>query len=304
MPAFFTCAAIVKRFQTAQVEDLCLTGGRQMRNWFKVAAFFGIFMAIAFFCFATPQEVKAETTVTYYFVNEEIPAGEQPLLVVNEDMMAIFRSNPALIGVFAQALSEKYSTDKAKIDVGTEINYLVGVLTGVVPGGIHIPAYLSDDSLKEAAKAAKAEKQSKMIVTTSAEEAAANAQALGMAGKTFVDINKSQQKLYYYVNGELVFETPIVTGNVKKGHTSPSGTFSVKGKARNRTLRGKGYASFVKYWVPIVNNIGIHDASWRSSFGGNIYKTNGSHGCINVPPANMPALYDALSVGTTVIVHD
>ena len=32
-------------------------------------------------------------------------------------------------------------------------------------------------------------------------------------------------------------------------------------------------------------NIGIHDASWRDTFGGTIYKTSGSHGCINVPPA-------------------
>ena len=51
------------------------------------------------------------------------------------------------------------------------------------------------------------------------------------------------------------------------------------------------------------SNIGLHDASWRSEFGGEIYKTNGSHGCVNLPKDKAYELYDLISVGTTVIVH-
>lgn len=53
----------------------------------------------------------------------------------------------------------------------------------------------------------------------------------------------------------------------------------------------------------IGNSYGIHDANWRSTFGGQIYLTNGSHGCVNVPPANMPALYQAVKVGTPVVIY-
>ena len=69
-------------------------------------------------------------------------------------------------------------------------------------------------------------------------------------------------------------------------------------------LVGPNYRSHVNYWMPIVGHIGIHDADWRNEFGGEIYKTSGSHGCINVPPENMPELFAAVQTGTKVIVHD
>ena len=35
--------------------------------------------------------------------------------------------------------------------------------------------------------------------------------------------------------------------------------------------------------MPFNGGIGLHDATWRSQFGGNIYVSNGSHGCVNLP---------------------
>lgn len=52
------------------------------------------------------------------------------------------------------------------------------------------------------------------------------------------------------------------------------------------------------------NSIGLHDASWRKSYGGEIYKTNGSHGCVNLPKEAAYQLYDMVNVGTSVIVHE
>ena len=105
------------------------------------------------------------------------------------------------------------------------------------------------------------------------------------------------------LDGELLVETPIVTGNLARGHGTPTGVFSVRNKQTSTYLIGKDYRSYVNYWCPIIgNSIGIHDATWRGSFGGNIYKTNGSHGCINLPLAAVTQLFPILNVGTPVVV--
>ena len=65
------------------------------------------------------------------------------------------------------------------------------------------------------------------------------------------------------------------------------------------------YESYVSYWMPFLgNNYGLHDASWRSSFGGDIYINSGSHGCVNLPPKKAGQLYNKISIGTIVIIHD
>ena len=76
-------------------------------------------------------------------------------------------------------------------------------------------------------------------------------------------------------------------------------------------LRGKllpngkrEYETPVKYWMPFNGGVGLHDASWRGSFGGNIYQNSGSHGCINLPPKTVKRLYDLVSVGTIVVCHN
>ncbi len=121
-------------------------------------------------------------------------------------------------------------------------------------------------------------------------------------GNTYVEIDMDSQKLYFYKLGELLLETDIVTGNTGRKMGTPSGVYSVNTMQRNRTLRGTGYSAFVKYWVSVKGSIGIHDASWRKEFGGEIYKKNGSHGCINVPKDVMPNLYEELELGIPVII--
>lgn len=121
-------------------------------------------------------------------------------------------------------------------------------------------------------------------------------------GDTYIEIDMTEQHMYYYVNGELVLDTDVVTGNTKLRRGTPEGINFVYNKQRNRTLRGPGYAAFVKYWVPVKGSIGIHDASWRSEFGGEIYKNGGSHGCINTPTDKMAELYDMVEIGTPVVM--
>ncbi len=121
---------------------------------------------------------------------------------------------------------------------------------------------------------------------------------------TYVEIDIANQILYYYENGDCRFTTSIVTGNHRAGHDTPTGVYRILGKQRNVTLTGRDYASFVSYWMNFIGNrVGLHDASWRSRFGGSIYLTNGSHGCVNIPPSVMPQLYSMVSVGTPVVLY-
>ena len=121
-------------------------------------------------------------------------------------------------------------------------------------------------------------------------------------GDTYIEVDMGNQHLYYYREGELVLDAPIVTGNMMRKRDTPAAVCYVYAKQKNRVLRGPGYASPVKYWMPVKGGIGIHDARWRKEFGGEIYKTEGSHGCINMPLEKAEQLYGEVEIGTPVVM--
>lgn len=123
-------------------------------------------------------------------------------------------------------------------------------------------------------------------------------------GDTYVEISLTNQHLWFYKNGELISEGPIVTGNVRANHTTPPGIFKLKYKCKNVVLRGPDYAAPVTFWMPFNGGIGIHDASWRSSFGGTIYENSGSHGCINCPYHLAKDIYNNIQEGTPIICYN
>ncbi|MCC8029024.1 MAG: L,D-transpeptidase/peptidoglycan binding protein [Lachnospiraceae bacterium] len=122
-------------------------------------------------------------------------------------------------------------------------------------------------------------------------------------GSTYVEINLTAQHLWFYKNGTLVVESDLVSGSVKAGNATPTGSYQITYKQKDAVLRGQGYASPVSYWMPFNGGIGLHDASWRSTFGGTIYKTNGSHGCINLPYSAAKKIYENISAGDPVLVY-
>lgn len=121
-------------------------------------------------------------------------------------------------------------------------------------------------------------------------------------GDTYVEVDMGEQHMYYYQDGALVIDTPVVTGNHSRGWDTPAKVCYVYFKQQNRVLRGRNYATPVKYWMAVDGNIGIHDATWRKEFGGDIYLTDGSHGCINTPLEIMSELYGIVEKGTPVIL--
>lgn len=122
-------------------------------------------------------------------------------------------------------------------------------------------------------------------------------------GDSYVEINLTDQHLYLYIDGELILETDFVSGDVANGNSTPAGVFGLTYKTRNAVLRGPDYETPVNYWMPFNGNIGMHDATWRRSFGGDIYLTNGSHGCINLPLKMAKTIYEYMSAGFPVICY-
>lgn len=122
-------------------------------------------------------------------------------------------------------------------------------------------------------------------------------------GDTYIEINMTEQKLWFYQAGTVEIETPIVTGNMMRRRATPEGVYYVYSKQKNRILRGPGYASHVNYWMPVKGGVGIHDALWRDEFGGEIYKKDGSHGCINLPLEAAEKLYGMIEVGVPVVMY-
>ena len=121
-------------------------------------------------------------------------------------------------------------------------------------------------------------------------------------GDSYVEVDLTAQHVYVYQKGEMVFDTKCVTGNVLNFCDTHEGAYSIVSKEKNRVLRGPDYETPVKNWMPFHNGEGLHDATWRGSFGGEIYQGGGSHGCVNLPLSAANTIYDLVSPGTPVLV--
>ena len=123
-------------------------------------------------------------------------------------------------------------------------------------------------------------------------------------GNSYVEVNLTAQHLYLYKNGSLVIDSDFVSGNPSKGNATHTGVFGVTYTERDATLKGQNYATPVSFWMPFNGNEGMHDATWRSSFGGSIYKRNGSHGCVNLPYSVAQTIFENVSAGFPVFVYE
>ncbi len=122
-------------------------------------------------------------------------------------------------------------------------------------------------------------------------------------GNTYVEIDMKNQHLWFYKNEELIVQGDVVTGNESSNYLTPQGIYRLKYKEKNATLTGQDYSTPVEFWMPFNGGIGIHDASWRDKFGGNIYKINGSHGCINSPYNLAKTIFYNIEKGTPIICY-
>jgi hypothetical protein len=130
-------------------------------------------------------------------------------------------------------------------------------------------------------------------------------------GTTYIDLDLTDQHMYYLVDGKIEFETDVVTGAPWGGRATPAGVYYILEKLSPTVLKGdrlpngkREYETPVKYWMRITwGGVGFHDATWQPWFGGNRYTYAGSHGCINMAYSDAQTLYGVLELGTPVISH-
>jgi predicted RNase H-like HicB family nuclease len=157
------------------------------------------------------------------------------------------------------------------------------------------------DNAKEAKELVENVKNGQDVTKEPAYSQKAKASGSNDIGSTYVEINLTKQHLWFYKNGALVVDGDFVSGGAITNTLTPAGTYVLNYKERNATLKGEDYSSPVEYWMPFNGNIGIHDASWRSEFGKQIYMTNGSHGCINSPYGLAKTIYENIDAGTPIV---
>lgn len=126
-------------------------------------------------------------------------------------------------------------------------------------------------------------------------------------GETWVEVDIGDQIVSLHKDNDTVAWSSTVTGNAEKSPT-PQGNFYIYGKSENEVLRGYNYdgsmyESKVRYWMPFLGGYGLHDAQWRTVFGGDIYEYAGSHGCVNLPYSMAETIWEKAPVGTRVNVH-
>lgn len=129
-------------------------------------------------------------------------------------------------------------------------------------------------------------------------------------GKNYVVVSIKNQELWVVRKGKVaVHLTDVVTGTENKSNATPKGVWYIMYKESPSVLRGYNndgskYASKVQYWMPFtLSGCGLHDASWRSDWSKSAYLTGGSHGCVNIRPAEIKSVWNNVLTNDAVIVY-
>ena len=236
------------------------------------------------------------TTVTYRFGSRnEVLDGEKIHTWLVSDGQGGVSLDESEIGEYVSWLAQTYNTAYKPKSLKTSYGQTVTISKSVY--GWKINQKEETEALKQILLSCESQEREPVYSQTAAVHDEND------YGNTYVEINLTAQHLFFYKEGKLVIESDFVSGNESRGWSTPAGAYPLTYKQRNATLKGQNYATPVSYWMPFNGGIGMHDAYWRSSFGGKIYKTNGSHGCINLPPAVAKTVYENISAGMPVLCY-
>lgn len=250
---------------------------------------------------------KVKATVTKDQLAQWVSIGDDLSVSVDRDAIASYVADTVAPAVNTEdddntyTVARKTLTSKLAADVesGSGETVEIPVTTTAKPKAKKAEAKSSSDSSDMTSGS----------TSTSGGAGSSRAATLG----AYVDVDLSNQYARYYdASGTVLWESNIVSGNTSENRSTPTGTYQINSKATDQTLVGADedgdgepdYRSHVTYWMPFIgNSVGLHDATWRGTFGGSIYQSSGSHGCVNLPYAKAQQLYNMVSVGTTVYVH-
>ncbi|MCD1146586.1 L,D-transpeptidase/peptidoglycan binding protein [Peptoniphilus sp. KCTC 25270] len=223
--------------------------------------------------------------------------GEDLIRLYSQDEKGNLIPDREKAAAYVKELAKKYDTFK-----GTRDFNITGGGTVRIPGGIY--GWLTDqEKTTDALMAAMELKEPQEMKPFYSREA--QSRNVDDVGNTYIEIDIARQHMWMYKNGEKVLDTAVVTGDPTKGNGTPTGTHVIWSRERDRYLTGATWRSHVNYWMPFNwTGCGIHDSNWRSSYGGNIYRGNGSHGCVNTPPGIADDFYNQAFHGMPVIVYN
>ncbi len=240
-------------------------------------------------------------TITYQFGDQSEVIGWDKLkkyLEYNPDT-AVLTLKTKWVNNYVHKLGKKYNTyGKTRKFKSTKDG------TVKIRGGI-MGWWINEDATVKQLKKILKNKKSKTVEPVYRNVAAQHGK--DDIGDTYVEISIGRQHLWFYKDGKLKMQSKIVTGKLTKDRKTTVGVHRIYGKQRDRylgTMAVQGYRSFVHYWMPFNwDGQGLHDATWRNKFGGNIYKTGGSHGCVNLPYSFAGKLYEQVSIGMPVVIY-
>ncbi len=144
----------------------------------------------------------------------------------------------------------------------------------------------------------------------------------GGPGKLKVNINLSEQRAFFTRGGRNVGWSYVATG--KEGHGTPSGNYSISEKIVDKHSNRYGWVE--DEWGNVVNGDATPGTKtgegeryvpapmpyWMRITGGGIGMHAGviprpgetaSHGCIRLPKEFAPMLFEAVDVGTPVVIE-
>lgn len=255
-------------------------------------------------CSLLNQKDAVNITYTFGETEEEREVLDWKTMVswvvgVQDGALLVDREKAA---AYVKSLAEQYDTVNTE-RVFTTVSGREVPLTG--PYGWKINQAAEVDTLIASIQNGESQTRSPVYANTAA------SRTVPEWGNTYAEVDLTGQHVYMIQDGAVVWDAPCVTGNLAKGYGTPSGIYSLTYKDTNCVLRGTRrsdgtyeYESPVSYWMPFNRGIGFHDANWRTNFGGTIYKNSGSHGCINLPPKQVPGLYERVYKGMPVICYE
>ncbi|PIY92913.1 MAG: hypothetical protein CO030_01300 [Candidatus Magasanikbacteria bacterium CG_4_9_14_0_2_um_filter_42_11] len=112
-----------------------------------------------------------------------------------------------------------------------------------------------------------------------------------------VVVDRSQQRLNFYVDGVKIHNFPASTGN--PGTPTPDGEYHMMRKVAKKSYVGPGYDLPGVTWnVEFSPMYYIHTAYWHNDFG----KRTHSHGCVNLREDDAKVIYEYIDETVPIVV--
>ena len=118
------------------------------------------------------------------------------------------------------------------------------------------------------------------------------------SSERWIDVDLSGQRTYALQGDELINTFVVSTGTSL--HPTVTGTYHIYVKYRSANMSGEDYfLRNVPYVMYFFKDYGLHGTYWHSNFGVPM-----SHGCINLRTNDAKWLFNWVSVGTVVNIHN